>query len=739
MGKACWVAAVLALLPWAAAAGGHAAMQAQSVRAVRVARPPLFDGGLDDPAWASAAPIERFYETYPGDRTPAPEHTEVRLLYDDRYLYVGLRMDLRDTARLREPFVRRDKVNASHDYVQIYLDPQGTRRGSYLFRVDARGVKTDGYQNEAQQTETLDPDYDWDVATRVGARGWTAEMRIPLTTLRIARRGRQRWAVVVTRGVPRDENTQMASAPFPHDASCFLCYAGTVQFDDLEPHAEPVLLTPGLTITRRHEGGSYGHADDLRWRPSFDAKWLPRPGAALDVTVHPDFSQVEADQAQLTANQRFALDLPEKRPFFREGADLVTTLIPAVYTRSVAAPDWGLRYTRRSDGLEGTAFLARDGGRPAIIEPGFLGSSLVLPDFDSRDGFARLRQTLAHGDAGALLAVKDNDDGSRNRVAGVDGSWADSTDRLIGQWLESDTRDPNRPDLAADWRGQSLRGSALWLEWDHSTRNVWTLRYQRYDPGFRSWLGYVPRVGYQALHYDYNRPFYSTAKWINTIEPYVWIDRVQGIGGQRGHEFDPALGLVLAGWRDFAADIRLHPDASVLDGNGRERHVRYVEWKLGVNPAPRIPALGFTGSRGRVVDYASGDVVPGTTWGLHLVTRPWDRLELEWREDRSLLDRRPGEAHRLTEAARQFYATWYFSARLYALLAWQRHSTDRRYPGREHYRATQASLQFNWDWSRDLQLYWGVRGAGEYPDDRRQRGHGSEVYFKLAWTWRPGT
>ncbi len=722
--------ALFALQPVLAA--GHA----QSITALRITQPVVLDGRLDEPMWARASPIDRFYETYPGYLLPAPERTAVHFLYDDDYLYVGIRLWLKQPEALRTPFVRRDKVNSTHDYVQIYLDPQGSRRGSYLFRTNARGTRTDGYQNEAQETETLDPDYDWDVVSHIDSEGWSAEMRIPLSTLRISRSGTQRWAVIVTRGVPRDQNTQMASAPFPHDSNCFLCYAGTVAFPDLRPRSEHLIVTPGLTTTRRRDSGSFGHTDDVGIEPSLDAKWLPREGAALDLTVNPDFSQVEADSAQLTANQRFALDLPEKRPFFREGADLVTTAIPAVYTRSIAAPDYGVRYTQRSAGLEYTTFAARDGGRPAIIEPGFLGSASGLPDFDSDDAFARLRDTLGQGDIGALAAIRRNRDGSRNVVGGADATWSSDSDRVTGQLLDSATRNPNRPDLLPTWRGQSLHGTATLLQWDHSTDNVWSLRYERYGTGFRSWLGYVPRVGYQLLHGEYYRPFYSTARWINTIEPYVSADRLRGIGSVRGNESDVAPGLVLAGYKGFAADVSWHPRATVLDSSGRERSTRYAAWQLSASPGRWIPLVAFTGQRGHIVDYASGDVVPGRTIGWRVMARPLDRLELEVQYDRDTLLGIAGEPRRLTETAAQFFGTWHFSARFFALLTWQRYASSRNAPDASHFRRSAASLQFNWNVSRDLQLYWGLRSGDERTRQPDTHGRGTEVYLKAAYAFR---
>ena len=162
-------------------AGAETIQTGEPVTARRVSGPIVLDGRLEEADWKAAQVLESFREYWPGDLTESPEHTAVRFLYDDRFLYVAFRGDLHDVSRLRKPFVRRDKVNSTLDYIQVYLDPLGGRRSSYIFRVGARGSRADGYQDEAKQTETLDPDYDWDARTSIDADGWTAELRIPLT------------------------------------------------------------------------------------------------------------------------------------------------------------------------------------------------------------------------------------------------------------------------------------------------------------------------------------------------------------------------------------------------------------------------------------------------------------------------------------------------------------------------------------------------------------------------------
>lgn len=704
------------------------------IRAARAHHTVVLDGRLEEADWAAAPAFTDLVEYYPRDLTPPRERTVARFLYDDRNLYVGFRVEVRDPAHMRTPFVRRDKVGGSHDFVQVYLDPLGAQRGGYLFRVNARGVKTDGLNDENHQADNLDPDYDWDARTRIDATGWSAEMRIPLSSLRIARSGPQRWWVVVTRAQPRDQYVLYSSARFPKNASCYWCYASPLDLPDLTPRTETVILTPSIAGTVRRDEGTVGRGDHPRAQTSLDLKWLPYAGAALDLTIKPDFSQVEADSPQLTGNLRFALNLPEKRPFFREGLDLVTTQIPALYTRAIAAPDVGLRFTHRSDGLNATAFAAHETGKPAIIEPGLLNSQLALPDFDSDVAFGHGKLALGPAtDAGLLAAYKRNNDGSSNGVGGFDASWGSPTDRVSGQVLGSWTRDPNRPDLIADWRGQSFSGAAAALRWDHTARTLWTLKYNLYSQGFRSWLGYVPRVGFQEVVVDVRRPIYPKGWVLNDLTPYVTYDQLTPLD-HAGRERDLALGLTSYGAHNLSIDISIHPDTRVLTEQGVERGVRNVQWTISAVPGGRVPLVQTTGTVGTLVDFTTGEVVDGSSLGAILRTRPMDRLEVEARWSRNRLGNAPNGGVRLQETATELLATWYFDASFYVLADLQTYDVHRDWPSRERFRSSLASVQFAWESRRDLSMFWGVRsGATRDPVDR---GRSTEVYFKLARTLR---
>src|SRR5206468_1762891 len=126
---------------------------------------------------------------------------------------------------------------------------------------------------------------------------------------------------------------------------------------------------PDRAADRRARRGVGERAQDRarRHRRGADLKWNPLANAAIDATVNPDFSQVESDAAQIVANERFALFFPEKRPFFLEGVDLLSTPLQAVYTRTVTDPRAGLRATGKFGPTAYTALVTQDRGGGRVI------------------------------------------------------------------------------------------------------------------------------------------------------------------------------------------------------------------------------------------------------------------------------------------------------------------------------------------------------------------------------------
>ena len=199
----------------------------------------------------------------------------------------------------------------------------------------------------------------------------------------------------------------------------------------------------------------------------------------------------------ITANERFAILFPEKRPFFLEGVTLFTTPVQAVYTRTLTAPSGGLRATGGFGSTRYTVLAVEDRGGGSVIIPGPTGSEFAEQDFASDVLLGRVRHDVGDSFVSLLFADREIDGGGFNRVIGPDFEWRPTPqDTVTGQLLFSRSDTPERPDLAAEWDGRELSGHAgeLWWYRQTATWDYFGLYEERSD-GFRADTGFVPQVG----------------------------------------------------------------------------------------------------------------------------------------------------------------------------------------------------------------------------------------------------
>src|SRR5262249_1858927 len=357
-------------------------------------------------------------------------------------------------------------------------------------------------------------------AGKITATGWTLEIRVPFSSLRYAHTPAPTWGILLYRNYPRDQHYQFFSAKLPRDVNCFICNSSKLTGLENLPQGSHLVVAPFATTqqTAARPNDSSGnplplgtplHTNDVKSTSGVDLKWSPLSGLAIDGTVKPDFSQVEAEAPQIVANERFALFFPEKRSFFLEGVDLFAAPFQAVYTRTINAPDGGLRATGRAGTTSFTALAARDRGQGSVIIPGPEGADLAFQDFRADAGVGRVRHDVGRSFVSALATFREIDGGAHNRVYGPDFQWRPKpTDTFTGQALWSDSRTPNRPDLNPDgsgtpweWDGRKLSDRALVLNWQHGTPHFdFFAQAQDLGPEFRADNGFIPQVGYREYY-----------------------------------------------------------------------------------------------------------------------------------------------------------------------------------------------------------------------------------------------
>jgi hypothetical protein len=334
---------LLCLLPlfWAGSPS-YAQAQAAAQPSVAAAAAPLrlvhgirvgdgdirIDGVLDEPAWQGPAAGGEFVQRDPHSGSPATERTEVRVLYSAHAIYVGVRAFDSAPDRIRGELVRRDQTSQA-DEIAVYLDTYDDRRTAFMFAVNPRGsIRDVAYSDDNEFM--ADPSWDpvWQVRTSIDSLGWSAEFRIPLTQLRFDGRSAT-WGLQVHRRIHRAAELAYW-APYTRDASGFVSRFGRITELDGLTQPRRLEVRPYSVLRGRQQPESSGTRYAPRRQGSgdagFDLQYGITSNLTLDLTVNPDFGQVEADPAivNLTAFESF---LPERRPFFVEGSAFLTRYI----------------------------------------------------------------------------------------------------------------------------------------------------------------------------------------------------------------------------------------------------------------------------------------------------------------------------------------------------------------------------------------------------------------------------
>lgn len=361
------------------------------MQAARRTAPIDIDGKLDETAWASAPVSDQFVQSYPKPNAPATDPTEVRVLYDDEALYVGVRMLDAHPDSIVGQLTRRDPTSIYSDYVYVIVDSYHDRRTAFAFGVNPLGVQRDLllYNDNAQ-----DQNWDavWESAATVDATGWSAEFRIPFSQLRFAGTptdDERIWGFEVFRDVAR-RNERDSWAPWDPSLNAVVS-----RFGDLDGltgvrsrvHAEVVpYVSAKVTRAPVQTGNPFYRATVAKPSVGGDFKLTLAKGLTLTSTVNPDFGQVEVDPAvvNLSAYETF---FPEKRPFFVEGSGIFT-----------------FGQTRTYNNFEFQQyFYSRRVGRP----PARTLSAVYVdaPDMTRIDGAAKLTGRVGAWTIGALDAL----------------------------------------------------------------------------------------------------------------------------------------------------------------------------------------------------------------------------------------------------------------------------------------------------------------------------------------------
>ena len=409
------------------------------------------DGRLDEPDWRTAPVARGFVQTKPDYHAVTPYQTEVRVLYDDEFLYFGgFNRDSAGLSSMRLPDLRRDFEPPESDDFAMTLGPLGDHRTAYQFHVTPLGSQGDVQAFDGGDAFNFNWDAMWRTRTTRADSGWIAEVAIPWSSLRYTR-GLTSWDINFVRSTRRVGQFS-AWMPYPRQFSSWrLTYAGVL--DSIQPppprfnlRVRPYLLgaaqkdrTPGANnATTTNVGG--------------EIIWAPSANTLLEATVNTDFAQADVDR-QVVNLTRFSVFFPERRQFFLENADLLSAGGLGATSRYVVQPFFTRRIGLGGDGT----LLPIDGGARFAYRTGRTSAGVLAMRQRGADeanfGVARMSQFVGTSmRVGATVAVRDGATAAGDNVVTAFDALARLGEQVQFSGTVSSSTRQNRTDYATTWQ-----------------------------------------------------------------------------------------------------------------------------------------------------------------------------------------------------------------------------------------------------------------------------------------------
>jgi len=471
--------------PEHAGAGRAPENGAVSLRIPRVSRPPKLEDFVRGGTIETEARVAEFRQRSPGDGTPISQSTSAYLSYDDRNLYVVF-VCKADPGTVRAHMAKRENIDLD-DTVSVYLDTFRDHRRAYVFSANPLGIQRDGILTEGQ----TDPDYDfdtqWSSEGRLTPDGFAVAIAIPFRSLRFRNEPGLTWGIALNRYIVH--TGEDAYWPYVTDrVEGFVQQMAPLEGLEQVPPGRKIELIPYGTFTRSRplDPGVRNGA-----RVGVDSKIVISNAFAVDLAANPDFSEVESEDPQQLVNQRFEVFFPEKRPFFKENAAFFETPESLFFSRRIADPELGIRFTGKAAGWALGA-LASDDRAPdessaqAGSDPS--GRRAVVGAF-------RVQREVADQSTVGVFATSRDVGASSNRVVAVDTRLKLSpTWTFTGQAIHSFDREVD---------GTHLDGSEYFASLSKTGRHfVSKSSYLDRNPTFSVPLGFIQRVNIrQASQY----------------------------------------------------------------------------------------------------------------------------------------------------------------------------------------------------------------------------------------------
>ena len=516
------------------------ARQDRALTAVRASGPIVLDGVLDEAVWKDAPLANGFLQNEPREGQPATFDTDVRVLYDDQAIYLGVfaKDDQPDAVVISD--LKKDFNTGASDAFLVVFDTFSDQRNGFEFATSPAGAKWDAQMSNEGRESNANWDGIWDVKTRMADDGWYAEIRIPFKTLKFTDADPQTWGINFERRLRR-KNEESYWSPLPRIYTLDrVSLAGSIaNLRQLKPgrnlRVKPFVSASSSTVGTRPSDG------DLD--AGLDVKYGVTTGLTLDATINTDFSQVEADEQQVNLT-RFNVLFPEKREFFLEnsgiyqfglpyqGSNALGNASPAASGRQNSPPDTKLFFSRTiglSDSGDAIPILAgsRLTGRVGAYSVGALNVQQREQGSAPSTNFTALRidrAVLANSDIGVMLLNKDAAGAGFNRAAGLDANFRFGQLAMGAYAVKTAAPESVVPGSGEDF---STRANFNYQSRRYIVRGAYEVIGRR----FRDEMGFVPRVGvnHAATYGRLNvRPKWASERFhVREIGPHYHFERFE--------------------------------------------------------------------------------------------------------------------------------------------------------------------------------------------------------------------
>ncbi|HWR34923.1 MAG TPA: DUF5916 domain-containing protein [Clostridia bacterium] len=507
-----------------------------AVRVPRLSKPPAIEDFVSmhpsrDFADGKMAKVTGFLQRNPTDGAPGTQNTEVYLGYDAQNLYAVFVCFDSEPKKIRARLSKREDAGGDEN-AEIMLDTFSDQRRAYGFMSNPLGVQSDAMWSESQGWD-FSFDTVWYSKGKLTDQGYVVWMAIPFRSLRFPSGPQQNWGLLLNRDIRRDNEETY----WPHYTAKIegrMNQAGRLEgLESISP-GRNMQFTPHASFRSfrapdlRDETAPRFESRTLKSEFGLDSKIVIKDSFVLDATVKPDFSQVESDEAQVTANRRFETFFPERRPFFIENSSYFNTPITLVFTRRIAEPDFGVRLTGKK-GPYSLGILAADDRSP--------GKSLIDGDplVDSRAyfGVARVQRDIGTQSTIGLIYTDREYLGEFNRVGGVDGRFK-LNENWVGtfQAVTSSTQFTDGTTQAGPAYTASIKRSGRKFNYNANFNDT--------GSGFLAQTGFFRRPDYRSFNHNFNYSFRPEGKRLISHGPYFGISRGYDHDGVRLNSYQSA-------------------------------------------------------------------------------------------------------------------------------------------------------------------------------------------------------